>query len=102
MPSQPHPEGIIHPSDTWPPDISMEQVRALTPDECRAILIARAALESRENAEIHAHFAVERRGEDWIVTVTYTARPGHRMPPGSFAGVIIAADWTIKDIIGGA
>ena len=86
----------------WPSSMSAQEAAALTPDACKAILIARAALEARTDQEIHARFDVKRIGDDWEVTVFYTPRHGEETFPGNFTGVILGSDWKIKSIIGGA
>ena len=88
--------------DAWPAEMLPADARNLTPDECKAILVARAALEARKNAEIHAHFRVTKQHGDWWVTADYTPARDYVSSVGNFSTVVIAPDWSVKQIIGGA
>ena len=87
---------------SWPVGISPDAARNLTPDECKAILVAKAAIESSRGDAIHARFKVEKVGDGWVVTAFYTYPPGYLSPPGNFTAVWISRDWLVKRVIGGA
>jgi len=81
----------------WPAEMSQQQVQALSPDACKAILVARAALEARDGHQIHAKFSVDREGEVWVVGVTYTSDGSFAFPAGGGStSVYIGPDWTVK------
>lgn len=88
--------------DAWPPEMLLADARNLTPEECKAILVARAALEASNKAEIHAHFRVNKQHGDWRVTADYTPARDYVSSVGNFSTLVIAPDWSVKQIIGGA
>ena len=90
------------PIPSWPADISPDEVRNLTPDECKAILVAKAAIESSRGEAIHARFKVEKQSDDWVVHAFYTHPAGYATLPGDFTAVWISHDWSVKHMIGGA
>src|SRR4051794_8387829 len=75
------------PISFWPVGISPDEARNLTPDECKAILVAKAAIEASEGHAVHANFKVAKQGNDWIVTVLYTAPAGYQTALGDFTAV---------------
>ena len=86
----------------FPIEASPGEVRALTPAECKAVLVARAALEESRGEEIHARFQVSMDGENWSVTAFFNPPRGMVSPIGYFATVRIDNSWNVKEIVGGS
>ena len=94
----------------WLPAISLDQAQALSPDEAKAILIARAAVEQANLRQPEPpailRLTPERDGTGWSVHVTFVGlydSDGTPMPgPGYFCVVHIDKDWHVTAITGGA
>ena len=93
----------------WSPAVSLHQAQSLSPDEAKAILIARAAVEEfnqnmREPPGILS-LTPERDGDGWSVHVTFVgAYSPDGTPaggPGYFCVVHIDKDWKMTGITGG-
>jgi hypothetical protein len=94
----------------WTPALSPEQARRLTPDEAKAILVARAALEQQAkesgfpSPNIMA-YKVTGTAVGWEVHVSYVgaAYDGKVVgAPGYFSVVYIDHAWNVTRIVGGA
>ena len=94
----------------WVPAVSLHAAQALSADEAKAILIARAAVEemNRDSSEPPAilELAPTREEDGWSVHVTFVGgyggdgSPGRG--PGYFCVVKIDKAWKVTGIVSGA
>lgn len=94
----------------WVTSITPEDVKTLSPDEAKAILLAHAVIENnakragRPAPEI-LHFYPKATADGWDVHVEYVAFWDNGRPysgPGFFTDVLIGRDWQIIRMSGGA
>lgn len=105
----PQPRASLNPAH-WVPAMTPDDATALSPDEAKAILLARSVVE--ENAKRAGqpapeilHFYPKATEDGWDVHVEYLAF-WHNGEPSSAAGffteVLIGRNWKIIRVIGGA
>ena len=94
----------------WFASFTIKQVQDLSSDECKAILIAKAAVEKNLSQPSNFEFIVRREGDRWSVMVSgigYTIDQHGKVlepvkTPGGFCDVLIDKDWHVVEIRGGA
>lgn len=94
----------------WAPSLAPDDVMALSPDEAKAILLARSVVE--KNAKLAgqpapeiSHFYPTATADGWDVHVEYVAFWNNGKPfpgPGFFTVVRIRRNWKVVQVIGGA
>lgn len=94
----------------WIATLSPQQVSALSPEEAKAILLARATIEQRaRDAGLPQPQVLEYRvrgnSDGWAVYVQYVGVWDEGKPrpaPGYFSTVYIDRNWAIRKVVGGA
>ena len=90
--------------------LSLEEAQRLTPDEAKAIVVARAAVEeaaAKTGGEMPQimNLHVGRNGSGWVIHVQYVGGWFEGRPigmAGNFADVLIDDKWEVTRIVGGA
>jgi hypothetical protein len=103
----PHTSNLENP---WVPSLSIESAKSYTPEEAKAILIARAAVENQAKEsgggqpEIMG-FNVSHVQGRWSVYIQFVGIWDNDKPipaPSFFTVVNIDAEWKVTSIVGGA
>ena len=97
-------------SVSWVPPLAPGEVKALSPDEAKAVLMARSVIEENAKKEGQAapqilHFYPKATADGWDVHVEYVAFWTNGKPTsgaGFFADVLIGRNWKVIKVIGGA
>src|SRR4051794_34788644 len=87
----PHPS----PEPQWPIGLTVDEAALLSPEQCKAILVARAAVEAREGHQIHASYRSESVPDGWIVHVFFIPPVGHVAPTGYFCAVFLDPQFAV-------
>jgi len=97
-------------SARWIATLSPQQVSALSPEEAKAILLARAAIEQRAQ-DVGSpqpqvlEYRVNLTSDGWTVHVQYVGLWFEGKPhpaPGYFSTVYIDRNWAVRNVVGGA
>lgn len=90
----------------WFAAFTPEQARALTPDEAKAVAVARAAVEKDMMELSGLELKAERTTDGWSVRVTHFSfdwqLPHRFRMPGNFCVVYIDRQWNVTRVVGGA
>lgn len=94
----------------WVPTLTPDEVKAISPDEAKAVLLARSVIEENAKKAGRAapeilHFYPKATEDGWDVHVEYVAFWTNGKPysgAGFFSDVRIGRNWKVIQVIGGA
>lgn len=81
--------------------MTVKEATSLSPDQAKAILVARAAVEAEVGQQVHARYRAESVADGWIVHVFFVAPVGYVAPPGDFCAVFLDSQFAVSRIVGG-
>jgi hypothetical protein len=81
--------------------MTVREAASLSPEEAKAIVVARAAVEAQSGEGIHARFRAEPVPDGWSVHVKFIPPVGYVTPTGYFCNVYLDAQFNVRKIVGG-